>query len=157
MNRETIIYVIIFLIVGGFCGFFIKSCTIVKPLPQTSHIDTIFVTIPPITKIETHYITKPVFIYKDSVTKLATFTDRDSLLIDTLGIKGKVGVAVTVDSLKTKWEWSQWLQLPPKMTIVDSIYVPQIVLQNKPFLQDGWFYGSVGLFLLSFLYLLGIL
>jgi hypothetical protein len=126
------------------------------PLPRVVH-DTTRTPYPVYIKGETHYVS--VVVYKDTVAHSDNrlFKTSDSLNIDTLGIKGKVSVAVTLDSLKAKFDWRQQLQLPDLVHIIDSVFVPQIVLQNKPVLQDGWFYGSVGLFLLSLLYLIGIL
>ena len=152
MKSETwaLLGAVVFLIaVGVFSTLGIQSCNTPKPLPLPRIVhDTTRTPYPVYIKGETHYI-KTIQIDTVYPGKAPKYSYFDALSIDTLGFKGNVSATVTPDSLGAKWDWSQWLQLPPKVTIIDSIYVPQIVLQNKPFLQDGWFYGTVGLFVLS--------
>ncbi len=135
--------IVFFIAIGFTLGFLIKGCSIPKPLPQISHRDTVFAPYPVITVKEVHYQGKPLIIH-DTSQGIALFTAIDSLLIDTLGIKGKVAATVIYDTLKgIIWDWRQELQLPEQMTIIDSIYVNTVTEITKPYYSDIWFYSTI--------------
>jgi hypothetical protein len=152
--------IVFFIAVGFVLGFLIKGCTIPKslPLPRVVH-DTTYLPAPIINGSQTH--NKPIsdikpIIPHDTVKIFPEFTYSDSIKgsQDSVDYKVTHTASFKKDSVKSVFD----VEIKPFIKVItDSIWVPQIVLQNKPFLQDGWFYGSVGLFILSFLYLVGLL
>jgi hypothetical protein len=140
MTDKNIVYFItIPLVIGFIFGLlFFKGCLVKTPPLLKSHTDTLYVQIPPITKIENHYVN--VDVIHDISSNKTSYKTKDSLLINQDGVKGKVVATVILDSLGAKWSWLQELQLPPQLHIIDSIYVPQQIEVPRPFYQDTWFY-----------------
>ena len=135
-----IIVIVFFLFIGGICGFFIKSCNIPKPIPQTSHVDTVRVKADTVKIKDTHYYALPKDTITNEAIKYPKLTIADSLQGSKEGIGYNLSVRASIDSLGVKWNWKTEFIPPDKTTIYDTTYVPQMVEVNKPWYSDTWFY-----------------
>ena len=141
-NQTLLIVLAVALIIGGFCGFFIKSCSIPKPIPQTTTHDTLRIKADTVKIAEKHWYALP----KDTnnvATNIATYpklTISDSLQGTKEGIGYNLRVRASIDSLSVAWKWETAFVPPDKITVIDSIYVNNIVEVAKPWYSDNWFY-----------------
>jgi hypothetical protein len=156
MSNQT--FAIILGIVAVICltagALFYKGCLMPKPLPLPRVVhDTTYLPGKPIVETKNHYIPYSV---TDTIKLHPEFTFKDSIRgsQDSVGYKVIHTATFLKDSVKSVFD----VEIKPFIKVItDSLFIPQIVLQNKPILQDGFFYSSMGLFLLSVLYLIGIL
>jgi hypothetical protein len=166
LKSETwalLLAVFVLLFIGGLCGFFIRGCND-KPLTVIKEIhDTTYLPAKPILDNQAHvYPTNQVIpLQKDTANQakpciFSEFTFADSIRGSQDSIKYKVThtSTFTKDSVISVFG----VEIQPFYKIVtDSIWIPQIVLQNEPWHKDGWAYSTIGLFIISVLYLIGIL
>ena len=142
-NQTLIIILAVVLIIGGVLGFFIKGCTIPKPIPQTSHVDTLRIKADTVKIVEKHWYALPKDTITNEVIKYSNFTLQDSIQ----GIKNEIGYKVSttviIDSTGIVWDWKTQFIPPDKITIYDTTYVPQIVEVDKPYYKDTWFYVAL--------------
>ena len=151
----TAVFVLLF--VGGLCGFFIKGCTEVKPLPLVSHTDTLRIKADTVRIPEKHYYPLPKDTITNEVIKYPKLTIADSLQGTKEGIGYNLSVRASIDSLGIVWDWKTQFIPPDAIRIFDTTYVPTTIEVPLSWYKDGWAYSTFGLFFLSVLYLIGIL
>jgi hypothetical protein len=148
MDRTTVIYIIVFVIVGGIMGWLLKGCTIPAPVPippPTVIHDTTYTKADTVKIKETHYVP-----YKDTSSNIS-YTNGDSISDNTHGVSDSVAYDIShtiifdKDSIKSVWDIV--ILPPPVKTIIDSvlIHLPPLpaVTVDRPFYANIWFYATV--------------